>query len=114
MPNQPINKAELEREMRFSKLLFFLIYLVQKFANNFEGISKIPVRNILKKAQNEGGFGLTSEKAGAFLTDSGLGWYIKALLGAITDRLPIFGYRRKSWLIVSSLGAAAAWFWVAT
>jgi MFS family permease len=99
--------------MRPWDLLFFLIYAVQKAINHFEGLSKIPVRKVLKSPGEEGGYGLTPDQAGSFLTDSALGWYIKALFGLITDNLPLFGYRRKSWLIISSLLAGAAWFWVA-
>ncbi len=99
--------------MRPWSLLFFLIYAVQKTANHFEGIAKYPVRKFLKAPEAEGGLGLTPEKAGAFLTDTALGWYIKALFGLLTDNLPLFGYRRKSWLIISSLLCGLAWFWVA-
>ncbi len=99
--------------MRPWSVLFFLIYAVQKAANHFEGISKIPVRRVLKSPEEEGGYGLTPDRAGSFLTDSALGWYIKALFGLVTDNLPLFGYRRKSWLIISSVLAGAAWFWVA-
>ncbi len=101
------------REMRPWNFLFFLIYVVQKTINHFEGLSKLPVRKVLKAPEEEGGFGLTPDRAGSFLTDSALGWYIKALFGLITDNLPLFGYRRKSWLIISSILAAAAWFVVA-
>jgi hypothetical protein len=101
------------RAMRPWSLLFFLVYAVQKTANHFEGIAKYPVRKFLKSPEAEGGLGLSPEKAGAFLTDTALGWYIKALFGLLTDNLPLFGYRRKSWLIIASLLCGFAWFWVA-
>lgn len=99
--------------MRPWNVLFFLVYAVQKTTNHFEGLSKYPVRKFLKTPEDEGGLGLSPERAGAFLLDTALGWYIKALFGLLTDNLPLFGYRRKSWLIILSILAGVAWFWVA-
>ena len=104
---------EVTQAMRPWSLVFFLIYAVQKTINHAEGISKGSINRILKDPQSQGGFGLTPEKAGGFLADSFLGWYIKALFGLLTDNLPLFGYRRKSWLIITSLIAGITWFWVA-
>jgi MFS family permease len=104
---------EVARAMRPWNFIFFLIYAAQKTTNNAEGISKGSINRILKDPQSQGGFGLTPEKAGAFLTDTYLGWYIKALFGLLTDNLPLFGYRRKSWLIITSLLTGITWFWVA-
>ena len=104
---------EVTRAIRPWNFIFFLIYAVQKTSNNAEGISKGSINRILKDPLSQGGFGLTPDKAGSFLADSFLGWYIKALFGLLTDNLPLFGYRRKSWLVVTSLMAAISWFWVA-
>lgn len=38
-----------------------------------------------------------------------LPWLIKPLYGFLSDSLPIFGYRRRSYLIVSSIIGAVAW-----
>lgn len=105
-------KTGLKQFLRRLSIIFWGVYFVQKMSNHFEGLSKIPVKKILRLPEDKGGFGLLPDKAGAFMTDSGLGWYIKALFGPITDNLPILGYRRKSWLIISSLLAAIAWFYV--
>jgi len=105
-------QQDAARAMRPWNLLFFLIYAVQKTANHFEGLSKYPVRKFLKTPEAEGGLGLSPDRAGAFLVDTALGWYIKALFGLLTDNLPLFGYRRKSWLIILSAVAGVAWLWV--
>ena len=104
---------ELTQAMRPWSFVFFLIYAVQKTVNHAEGISKGSINRILKDPQSQGGFGLTPDKAGGFLSDTFLGWYIKALFGLLTDNLPLFGYRRKSWLIITSIIAGITWFWVA-
>lgn len=106
---QPKGKEGVKR----LSLIFWFIYLVQKFTNHFEGFSKIPVRKLLKSPEGEGGFGLGTDQAGHFISNSAIGWYIKALLGFITDRIPILGYRRKSWLILSLVGSGFAWLYVA-
>ncbi|MFH1979147.1 MAG: MFS transporter [Patescibacteria group bacterium] len=44
---------------------------------------------------------------------SGLGqiaWFIKPLWGFISDRIPIFGYRRKSWFGIMAITAMTSWF----
>lgn len=104
---------EVTHAMRPWSFIFFLIYAVQKTINHAEGISKGSINRILKDPQSQGGFGLTPEKAGGFLADTYLGWYIKALFGLLTDNLPLFGYRRKSWLIITSVISGVVWFWVA-
>lgn len=38
-----------------------------------------------------------------------LAWVVKPLWGFISDSFPIFGYRRKSYLVISSALAAASW-----
>lgn len=109
---QPSNGLKKERA-RLSALFAFM-YLVQKFTNHFEGLSKIPVKKLLKSSEAEGGFGLGVDQAGHFMANSAVGWYVKALLGFITDRIPILGYRRKSWLILSLIGSGLAWLYVAS
>ncbi len=95
------------------RLLFFAIYFVQKISNNAEGISKMPFITLLKGPVEAGGFALKPAQAGMFRADSSLGWYVKALYGPVVDSIPLFGYRRKGWLMFSSALAALAWAWVA-
>ncbi len=93
--------------IRRLSVIFWLTYFVQKVLSTSEGVSNVPLRKLVKS------FGLEGKEAGQFFTVAGLGWYIKGLLGLLTDRLPIFGYRRKSWLIVSLVGTGVAWTFVA-
>lgn len=41
-----------------------------------------------------------------------LPWVMKIFYGLISDTLPLWGYRRKSYLVVCALLAAAGWLWV--
>ena len=38
-------------------------------------------------------------------------WVIKPLYGVISDFLPLFGYRRRSYLLLANAGAIAAFLW---
>ena len=53
---------------------------------------------------------MTASQAAYFGAVTMLGWVIKPLWGMISDALPLFGYRRKSYLILTSLVATAVWF----
>ena len=43
---------------------------------------------------------ISSTSYNAYFTLVALPWSLKFLLGSVTDGVPIFGYRRKSWLII--------------
>ena len=53
--------------------------------------------------------GLTPEQMAYFQAVTLIAWVIKPLWGMISDLFPIFGSRRKSYLILTSLFAAGAW-----
>ena len=38
-------------------------------------------------------------------------WVIKPLYGVISDFLPLFGYRRRSYLLLANVAAVAAFLW---
>lgn len=100
--------SNIRKQVVAFSVAFLWFYFIQKVANNFEGVSKIPGREAFKV------FGLGPGEIGALMTSISVGWYVKALLGVITDGLPIFGYRRKPWLLISNLIAMAAWLWIAS
>ncbi|KAK4732373.1 hypothetical protein R3W88_025361 [Solanum pinnatisectum] len=45
---------------------------------------------------------------------SSLPWLVKPLYGFISDSFPLFGYRRRSYLVLSGLLGAFSWFLMAT
>ncbi len=53
---------------------------------------------------------MTASAAAYFGAATLIGWAIKPLWGIISDSLPIFGYRRKSYLLLTALLAALIWF----
>jgi len=67
-------------------------------------LGRIPIQNLLK---NE----LHVDRAAnaAFFFWIGLAWYFKPFVGIITDAFPLFGTRRKSYMIVGALLATIGW-----
>ncbi len=94
-------------------LVFVATSLVQKLTNNFEGLTRVRFRVLARESPEEGGLGLDEAGAGAFFTAAALGYCIKPLFGLVSDRVPLFGYRRKSWIVAASLGTSLAWVAVA-
>jgi predicted MFS family arabinose efflux permease len=71
-------------------------------------LGRIPLQNLLK---NE----LHADRAAnaAFFFWIGLAWYLKPLVGIVTDAFPLFGTRRKSYMIAGALLAGLAWYTLA-
>jgi hypothetical protein len=68
-------------------------------------LARIPLQNLLK---NE----LHVDRAAnaAFFFWAGLAWYFKPFAGIITDAFPLFGSRRKSYILISTILAVLSWF----
>src|SRR3984957_21032204 len=66
-------------------------------------LGRIPLQNLLK---NE----LHTDRAAnaAFFFWIGLAWYFKPFVGIITDAFPIFGSRRKSYMLIGAVMALLA------
>ncbi|KXZ51762.1 hypothetical protein GPECTOR_11g206 [Gonium pectorale] len=43
------------------------------------------------------------------ISASGIPWAVKPLIGMLSDTVPLWGYRRKSYLVASGLGGALSW-----
>ena len=52
---------------------------------------------------------LTPQELAAFWAVGTLAWYIKPLAGLLCDSVPLFGSRRRSYLVAGSLAATALW-----
>jgi predicted MFS family arabinose efflux permease len=67
-------------------------------------LARLPLQNLLK---NELHVDRTANAA--FFFWAGLAWYLKPFAGILTDAFPLFGSRRKSYLLVSATLAAVSW-----
>jgi folate/biopterin transporter len=82
-----------------------LVYFVQGIL----GLARLAVSFFLKDD-----LGLTPAEVAALTGIATLPWTIKPLFGFLSDGLPIFGYRRRPYLVLSGLLGAAAWLALAT
>jgi folate/biopterin transporter len=82
-----------------------LVYFVQGIL----GLARLAVSFFLKDD-----LGLTPTEVGALTGIATLPWTIKPLFGFISDGLPIFGYRRRPYLMLSGILGAASWLALAT
>jgi predicted MFS family arabinose efflux permease len=88
----------LSRMMTF----FMIMYLVEGWAQQ-TGIIHLPLFMYFDEV-----LGLKEDKAGALMFVLGWPWMVKPLYGLFSDAVPLFGYRRKSYLFLLNVLAAVA------
>lgn len=67
-------------------------------------LAALPIRNLLKND-----LGLDRTASAAFLFWTGIAWYLKPFVGIVTDAFPLFGTRRRSYLLLGSGLATVGW-----
>jgi folate/biopterin transporter len=83
--------------------------LIVYFVQGILGLARLAVSFFLKDD-----LGLSPAQVAALTGIASLPWIVKPLFGFISDGLPIFGYRRKPYLILSGLLGTLAWISLAT
>ncbi len=86
-------------------IAILLVYFVQGIL----GLARLAVSFFLKDELH-----LNPAEVSALLGIVALPWMIKPLFGFISDGLPIFGYRRRPYLVLSGFIGAIAWILLAT
>jgi MFS family permease len=86
---------------------FALVYIVEGLGQT-GGLIAQPLNYFLKER-----YGWTPVQVTAYLTVLNFPWIIKLVYGIVSDFIPLFGYRRKAYLVLANGAAAAAYFWVA-
>ncbi|WP_353931158.1 folate/biopterin family MFS transporter [Okeanomitos corallinicola TIOX110] len=79
------------------------------FVQGILGLARLAVSFFLKDELH-----LTPVEVSALLGVVALPWMIKPLFGFISDGLPIFGYRRRPYLVLSGILGAVAWVGMGT
>ena len=101
-PEQPPDDRILTRRL----LLFFAsVYVVEGLAQP-DGLIAQPLSYYLKTSQ-----GWTPAQIAAFVSLLYTAWIIKPLYGLISDFVPLFGYRRKSYLLLVNVAAVVGFAW---
>ncbi len=88
-------------------LLFATVYLVEGIGQARVGIIAQPLTYFLKES------GWTPVQITAYLAMFTLPWVIKPVYGVVSDFVPLFGYRRKSYLVIANAVAVLAFGLVA-
>jgi MFS family permease len=88
-------------------LLFFALVYVVEGLGQIGGLIAQPLNYYLKASQ-----GWTPVQITGFITLFNLPWIIKPLYGLISDFVPLFGYRRKSYLLLVNVAAMGGFIWV--
>jgi BT1 family len=87
---------------------FAIVYVVEGIGQAKSGIIWQPLTYFLKQTQ-----GWDAVRISVSLAVLDLPWIIKPLYGLISDFVPVFGYRRRVYLIVANAAAVVAFAWVA-
>ncbi|MGJ5673475.1 MAG: folate/biopterin family MFS transporter [Nostochopsis sp.] len=79
------------------------------FVQGILGLARLAISFFFKDE-----LGLTPAQVSALMGIVVLPWIIKPLFGFISDGVPIFGYRRRPYLVLSGIIGAASWVSLAT
>jgi hypothetical protein len=85
-------------------MLFFGVVYVVEGIGQHGGIISQPLRYYLKEV-----YDWTPLQVTAFFTAFDFPWIIKPIYGLVSDFVPLFGYRRKSYLIIASVMATSSY-----
>jgi folate/biopterin transporter len=79
------------------------------FVQGILGLARLAVSFFLKDD-----LGLSPAQVAALMGVAAIPWTIKPLFGFMSDGLPLFGYRRRPYLVISGLLGALSWLALAT
>lgn len=99
-----VNKVFFGHQPTPELLGILSVYLVQGIL----GLARLAVSFFLKDD-----LGLTPAQVAAMMGVAALPWVVKPLFGLVSDGLPILGYRRRPYLVISGILGTAAWLCLA-
>jgi len=97
----PLSQARTSIEPIKLGALFAVLYFVQGMGEPVAGLVAQPVRSLLRS------WGEGAAYIAAFSAAVSIPWTLKPLYGLLSDFVPIAGFRRKSYLLLTSLIALA-------
>jgi MFS family permease len=104
-PGSPPARGDAEGISRLM-LFFAIVYTVEGIGQAKVGVVWQPLTHYLKESQN-----WTPVQIAAGLAVLDIPWIVKPLYGMLSDFLPLFGYRRRSYLLLANICAIAAFLW---
>jgi predicted MFS family arabinose efflux permease len=100
----PDMRSHVDRARIRRLMVFFALAYVAEGAGQTDGLISQPLNYYLKQVYH-----WTPVEITAYLTVLNLPWFIKPLYGAVSDFVPLFGYRRKAYLILANAFAAVGY-----
>jgi len=88
-------------------LLFFALVYVVEGVGQVSGLIAQPLSFYLKEVH-----GWTALQVTTYLAVFNLPWIVKPVYGAISDFVPLFGYRRKPYLFAANIAAIGGFLWI--
>jgi folate/biopterin transporter len=104
-------KDSVQKKILFGNELTseLLVILTVYFVQGILGLAHLAVSFFLKDE-----LGLTPAQVSALVGIVMLPWMVKPLLGFMSDGLPIFGYRRRPYLVLAGILGAISWLCLGT
>ena len=87
-------------------LFFAIVYTVEGFCQAKIGVVWQPLTHFLKERQ-----GWDAVQIATSLAVLDVPWVVKPLYGMVSDFIPLFGYRRRSYLLLANVAVVAAFLW---
>ncbi len=91
-------------EIRRLMIFFAVLYVVEGLGQT-GGLISLPLSYFLKTVE-----GWTPLQVTAYSSIFILPWIIKPVFGVVSDFIPLFGYRRKAYIVLANAAAALAYF----
>src|SRR4029079_1025945 len=92
------DQAQDDKALMRRLMLFFAVVYVVEGLGQTGGLVSQPLNYYLKEVH-----GWTPVQVTAYVTIFNLPWIIKPVYGLISDFVPLFGYRRKSYLLIANV-----------
>jgi hypothetical protein len=96
-------RAGPDKALKYAALVIVVGVLATTLAQP-QVLARLPLQNLLKNELN-----VDRTANAAFFFWAGLAWYLKPFAGILTDAFPLFGSRRKSYILISATMAALSW-----
>lgn len=90
------NQRQHKKEVLFAFIVVF-VGITAVTLSQMQAIGLIPLKNLLKNELHE-----SKSSTAAFFFWIGLAWYFKPLFGIFIDAFPLFGTRRRSYILLGS------------
>ena len=99
-----LTAADERPPIRRLLVFFAVVYAVQGVAEPKAGLATQPIFFLLKDQLR-----LSAADTATFLALMGVAWTVKPLYGLASDLIPLFGSRRRSYLLITTTMAALGW-----